>query len=273
MTSYIKLSVEIKAEVSSSVPLPLMVCSHERSGTHFLMNSLANRTNYTSNPYLNYDLYPLGTFVNFFDKTATRNFLDSLSRTNSDGDQLHTSSIIKSHFWASHLEYAEVPLPVKFIYIWREPAATLVSFWRYLHSCQWDEGPKTATPLELAQSRPSGQSQRYQSANHTSYFSRWANHVSDGISFCARHSDACIVRYEDLVRNYNQEMIDICQKLGIQDSGSLEVPDRTTNVIAGANLELAPGCMDELRSFCDYELQKFPELQELINRSCRVYKL
>ena len=43
---------------SEKVNLPLMVCSHERSGTHFLMNSLSSSTFYTVEPFLNYDYFP-----------------------------------------------------------------------------------------------------------------------------------------------------------------------------------------------------------------------
>ena len=42
LSESILLSVEINIKVSASVPLPLMVCSRERSETHFLMNSFSN---------------------------------------------------------------------------------------------------------------------------------------------------------------------------------------------------------------------------------------
>ena len=46
----------------------LIVCSHERSGTHFLMNSISNNSNYTVKPFLNFDTMPLGDIVNFYKK-------------------------------------------------------------------------------------------------------------------------------------------------------------------------------------------------------------
>ena len=53
---------------SEKVKIPLMVCSHERSGTHFMMNSISECTEYTVSPFLNFDYMPLGSFVNFFSK-------------------------------------------------------------------------------------------------------------------------------------------------------------------------------------------------------------
>ena len=63
-------------ELSSSekVNLPLMVCSHERSGTHFVMNSISKCTEYTANPFLNFDYYPLGSLINFFQRKVSEFF-------------------------------------------------------------------------------------------------------------------------------------------------------------------------------------------------------
>ena len=39
---------KMSMKMSDKVSFPIMVCSHERSGTHFLMNALSNCTHYTS---------------------------------------------------------------------------------------------------------------------------------------------------------------------------------------------------------------------------------
>ena len=59
---------------SEKVKIPLMVCSHERSGTHFMMNSISECTEYTVNPFLNFDYMPLDSFVNFFQRKVWINF-------------------------------------------------------------------------------------------------------------------------------------------------------------------------------------------------------
>ena len=66
---------------SEKVNLPLMVCSHERSGTHFVMNSISKCTEYTANPFLNFDYSPLGSLINFFSEESIRIFLNSLKMT------------------------------------------------------------------------------------------------------------------------------------------------------------------------------------------------
>ena len=57
---------ECSISISDKIDTQLMICSHERSGTHFLMNSIANSTEYTTEPFLDFDYHHLGTAVNFF---------------------------------------------------------------------------------------------------------------------------------------------------------------------------------------------------------------
>lgn len=76
---------------------------------------------------------------------------------------------------------------------------------------------------------------------------------------------------EDLIPSYNREMARLCQTLGLQLSRSLEVPVRTSNTIAGANLERTSGHMNEPKSSCLYELQKHPGLKRLIHNSHSVF--
>ena len=73
--AYFKINgPSVNLSYSKKVKFPLIVCSHERSGTHFMMNSISECTEYTSNPFLNFDYMPLGSFVNFFQKQAHINF-------------------------------------------------------------------------------------------------------------------------------------------------------------------------------------------------------
>ena len=89
----------VNLSYSEKVKFPLIVCSHERSGTHFMMNSISECTEYTSNPFLNFDYIPLGSFVNFFSQASTYKFLKSLKNVRiSDNSKCCTNSIIKSHF-------------------------------------------------------------------------------------------------------------------------------------------------------------------------------
>lgn len=68
----------------------MLVASHERSGTHFLINSLAQCTPYRADPFLNLDLNTFGGLINLHSASQIAHFVRSLQ-------QLHCSSLIKSH--------------------------------------------------------------------------------------------------------------------------------------------------------------------------------
>ena len=75
----------------SDIALPVMVSSHERSGTHFVINSIASNSAFRNDPHLNYDTTPLGSFHNFHDPHAVLSFFGHLC-------EQKCASIIKSHF-------------------------------------------------------------------------------------------------------------------------------------------------------------------------------
>ena len=153
---------------SEKVKIPLMVCSHERSGTHFMMNSISECTEYTVSPFLNFDYMPLGSFVNFFSKESMNKFLLSLQDISRNEYSNHcVNSIIKSHFPLSILDHNNNLCRV--IYIYRNPEEVFISYWKFLHRWNWLEGPKLNSPLELIKTNPKGQSQRYQIENYTNY--------------------------------------------------------------------------------------------------------
>ena len=153
-------SIELSS--SKKVNTPLLICSHERSGTHFMMNSIAKCTHYTVSPYLNFDYMPLGSFVNFFSEKSVNNFFKTIKTVRlSDSNNSCTNSIIKSHFPLSLLGHAERNL-CKIVYIYRNPKDVFISYWKFLHRWDWFEGPKLDSPLDLMKIQPRGQSQRYQ---------------------------------------------------------------------------------------------------------------
>ena len=69
-----------KISVDSSHSNPLVVASHERSGTHFLINSIHENSKYTNSPILNFDLCPIGDFVNFYSNESIEKFFDKIER-------------------------------------------------------------------------------------------------------------------------------------------------------------------------------------------------
>jgi len=244
-----------------------MVCSHERSGTHFAMNTVDNSTHYCSNPWLNYDLHPLGAKINFFSPESTNKFIAELSNLKVNNTSACNASILKSHYPISHLGTYARQLPLKIIYIWRDPVETIASLWKFMHRWSWNEGPKTNTPIELATARPAGQSQRYQKANYKDYFERWAAHVIDGIAYCEQNPKAHSIFYKQLLTSHTATTVKLCRQLDIEIIQKPSLPSRSENVIKGAELKLSAQIMAELREFCDKRLDEFPALKAHLVKS------
>ena len=264
----IKLSIknDFQIKISENLQDQLMICSHERSGTHFLMNTLSAVSHYSSNPWLNYDLHPLGSRVNFFSHSSTNKFINDLSKLTAKGKKVCNASILKSHFPLSHLGQDVGNLPLKIIYIWREPADTIASLWKYMHKWSWNEGPKTQSPLELACTRPCGQSQRYQTANCKDYFERWAIHVMDGIEECKCNPNAYSISYNELLKAHSSTTMKICNNLDIEIIKKPEPPSRNENVVIGASIDLQTDDMKRLQNYCNARLEEFPALKAYLGK-------
>ena len=253
---------EISVAVSDQVAFPLMVASHERSGTHFLMNSIAGCTHYVSNPWLNFDINPLGSVVNFTYPKNVQRFLASISRLDvGSSSPMCVASIVKSHYPPFALE-AAVGSGLRVAYIYRNPVDVMVSMWRYLLKWPWFEGPKCSDPLMLAQMRPVGQSMRYQWEITETYFDRWAMHVSQWHRFSGSDTRVRLVRYSDLNDNHSSTITAITSDLSIDLIARPERPSKNANVIAGTQVNLDPGVRDELTSYCHERLAAYPDLPE-----------
>ena len=123
----------------------MLVASHKRSGTHFLINSLAQctPTPYRADPFLNLDLNTFGGLINLHSASQIAHFVRSLQH-------LHCSSLIKA--------------------IIQHPAEVLLSYWRWLPSLPWHESDFWASPAELARGVPAGACQRYMERSVPSHF-------------------------------------------------------------------------------------------------------
>ena len=244
---------------SEKVNLPLMVCSHERSGTHFVMNSISKCTEYTANPFLNFDYSPLGSLINFFSEESIRIFLNSLKNIK-DNNSINycTNSIIKSHFPLTLLGHDAKNL-CKVIYIYRNPEEVFISYWKFLHRLDWFEGPKLNSPLELMKINPKGQSQRYQIENYKNYFERWASHILIAKKEQKNSKNIVMVNYSDLENNFRKTIKNICNKLEINIISTPSKPNKE-EYVHGKHLKLNYKEKQLMKSFIREEIQKFPDL-------------
>src|SRR5262245_37767968 len=74
----------------------IMVVSHERSGTHFLMNSIAKCYGYLASPWINFD-YELG--LNFYHPQSLAAFFAQFR-------DHHVANIVKTHHAFAFFETA-----------------------------------------------------------------------------------------------------------------------------------------------------------------------
>ncbi len=203
-----------------------LVISHERSGTHFLMNALAACYGYVSNLWIDLDRHALN--INYYYPEFLRNTLLALARQ-------PLANVVKSHhqaeFFTSELD--QLTRRYVFLYIYRDPVAVLLSYWRYLHGLPWSEGPRTADPLTFALAEPCGQMLRYQMRQHANLMQRWGAHVEGWLSAAEAVPGIVSVRYEDLDSRYEETMRGLAGALG-RPPQSLARPARDINVVQPA---------------------------------------
>jgi len=220
----------------------VMVVSHERSGTHFLMNAIARGYGYTARPWIDLDYSQLP--INFF---APRILAKTLTRF---ADQ-QVASIIKSHHAVDFFDgiLDEVLDKVTIFYIHRDPVAVMLSFWRFINHWQWREGPKREDVLAFARAEPEGQLMRYQMKQRRTMLDRWAAHVAGWTAAAARRPRLRLVRYDRLKDDYAATLTSFANLLEAKPQ-DLTPPPPDVGVIPGGppRIEAAERDRDALRA-------------------------
>jgi len=208
-----------------------IVCSHERSGTHFLMNSLALNFGYIARPWVDFDCpwnpYGPDNIIYTFNQLGNHEFRE----------------IIKCHYPAQFL------MPVlkqkvffedyNVFYIFRDGDKVMDSFAKHLNDIKWFEGPKAANGETLATMEPGGGMLRYQWIQHLTVWHRWEFHVNswrDLPSDIAK--DIIYVKFEDLDGSYDDVIRDISARTGLNCGEHPKRPAPTKDVIMNGSLSL-----------------------------------
>jgi hypothetical protein len=204
----------------------VLVVTHERSGTHFLMNSLAGCYGYVSQPWIDLD-------------AATDNLLHTHGRPGIRDALLGLAArplanVVKSHHAAEFFEGELARLTERYVVfvVCRDPVPTLLSFWRFMFRLPGDGGPKTADPLTFAAARPSGRVLRYQVQEHPDMMRRWAGHVESWLAAARQNPRIVVLRYEDLDQHFEDTVHSFAGPLG-QAPAAIQRPARDFNVIPG----------------------------------------
>jgi hypothetical protein len=199
------------------------VVSHERSGTHFTMNTLAMNFGYVSDPWWNLDLEQ---GVNFHAPPAIRKYL-------ARAHDVSVLNVLKSHHAAGFLEAIAQYVTEQFhiFYVCRDPRDTMVSFWKHIRSLPWDEGPRTESPGSFARAEPSGGILRYQKRQAASMVHRWVDHVNGWLDLAqAWPKGISVVRYEDLNLHFEKTVLGFGNRLGMV-ADAFRRPEKDRNVI------------------------------------------
>lgn len=212
------------ARFSKGTPNPqVIVVSHERSGTHFLMNSIGLCFGYVASPWINFDHPTLP--INFYAPQAVRAFFGDLAGR-------HLASLIKSHhpipFFDPHLTY--ITDNFRILYIHRDPLQTLRSFWKLVERCTWIEGPQGLSCAEFLRAQPMGFLMRYQMHQEPTMVHRWMHHVESWLDAADRHPNIHVVSYAALKDDYAATIERIGAFLGVSPR-KIEMPPRDQNVI------------------------------------------
>lgn len=230
---------------------PILVVSHERSGTHFLMNALSYAYGYTAQPWIDLDLHNPA-----FDFSGPAALTTSLKSVASDP----LLRIVKSHHAAGLFgaTLARVTDTFTILYAYRNPNFVMTSLWRHLNAIEWDEGPKRTDPLALARAAPSGRMTRYQAASFPTMLQRWSSHVEGWLSQSRGNAQIIPVRYEALDQDYEATVAALAASIGREPIKPWLRPPRNVNVIAINQSRPAapttPAMRAALEAYCEAEV-------------------
>lgn len=205
-----------------------IVVSHERSGTHFLMNSLAAGFGYISEPFINFDQPEVN--INYFRPSSIAGYFKRF-------EDKPLANTVKSHhpveFFDGILERLTRRYTV--FYIYRDPRDTMLSLWEFLHKLDWREGPKLDRCRHFIRAEPSGRLLRYQLHQYPNMLKRWEAHVRSWLHAAEDNPEVVPVAYEALNEDYAGTLKRLAERLGIE-LVSLERPSRTRNVVLPSTL-------------------------------------
>lgn len=179
----------------------VLVVSHERSGTHFLINALAQNFGFLPNQ-IDIDGRQRVNWANPAESAAW--FAQFRGRP--------IANVFKSHHDAAFFRPLLGSLADEFriFYIHRDGRDVMTSFWRYLHQVAPGWGPRAETVGAFLRTYPTGGIVQYQSRYHLTMLERWVAHVADWHDL---RSQVHLIGYEMLHLRFEETMEDVAHYL------------------------------------------------------------
>ena len=181
----------------------IIVVSHERSGTHFLMNTLDDNFGYISYPWIDFDTeyidnpYASENILEFIDIVRGKPILE----------------LFKCHYEVNFFWQILEQLFSEFrvFYIYRDGHDTMESFCKHLNGFDWRVGPKVSDGMALAVTEPSGALMRYQMWQYKTMWDRHFCHVAQwrNLRYSRFKDQIFYIRYEDLRDNFDNTVLRI----------------------------------------------------------------
>ena len=240
----------------------IVVCSHERSGTHFLMNSIALNSHYSVEPFVDFDYMNLGDVINFHKSDHVSNFIKKIAFIKKKDTRYGLSSLIKSHHPAYIFKNLFNSDDVIFYYIYRNPIDTLISYWKFINHWDWHEGPKETNLIKFVKSPPEGQMQRYQKKSYHNIFARWANHVSEWVECSSKFKNIYLVKYENLNNEFEETMKNVLKSIETHNVKINRPPKE--NFVMTNQLKISDNEIKEYKDFIKICLLDYPSLKEVL---------
>lgn len=232
------------------------ICSHERSGTAFLINLVSQNSNYTSEPLLDFDYPFFSRHFNFYNPDNVYRFFKRFSIATFEGKKMTLSSLVKSHHLPLTFSKLFGRKWCSFIYIFRNPADVLISYYKFLSKTNGSIGELPKTLIEFSKLKPRGYITRYHIEEVSNYLERWFLHVKNWKELEATYDNINILRYEDLTRLQNS-LVDT-------EDNPFHFPD-PNKYIKGANIKFPLSEQKDFRNYCDKRLQEMGVIDILEN--------
>ena len=195
-----------------SPDLLFYVISHERSGTHFLINTIL------ANAYIRWGYHTIAEWSGPYDEPSSR--FAHIDAFNATSEQAYReAAIIKSHCERSLFDarYKKA----KVVYILRDPRDTLTSWFHHVNNDRFQRANPQASdcrcqPFSEFLRRPiSSPWLKYGYSLHGDFSNvaeRWASHVSGWLAA----PGTLVVRYEELKRDYKAVLKRVSDFLGLR---------------------------------------------------------
>ena len=236
------------------------------------MEALAKNSDYSNKYY--FDLDPEHPFflnknLSFERTDKLMAFFSNIEAIKNKENTKYFSGFIKSHFYAQFMEKFLTDNR-RFIYILRDPADTLISFWRQLHQFTEDkemaENTYGGTLREFLALSPHKKIRKYQKDEFSDYFSRWAEHANEWLSLSEKNSNVLSISFDNLKRDYTPTLNSVLEVCGYSGEKFCKKPSRQ---VSGVEKEKAFSESDEelFRKEINTSLKNCPKLFALYGKS------